>query len=151
MMVAQGPTRQDTYRVTVQVMDLATHQMVNLGTFDKMSGGVVSADSAQYRPGGMEPPVSLGGTRTTSNVIVSRLYRLIRDHDHQQRLINGVGRAKMIVSKQPLDIEGNADPTHKPFVYRGILERWQSPEVDSESTTAGLLELEMSVEGFPTQ
>jgi hypothetical protein len=151
MAVTTGPTRQDTYRVTVQVEDMATKKMIALGTFDKMSGGVVSADSSQYRPGGMEPPVSLGGTRTTSNVIISRLYRLVRDHDHVQRLLNGVGRAKMVISKQPLDIEGNADPTHKPIVYRGILERCQTPEVDSESTTAGLIELEMSVDGFPTQ
>jgi cytochrome P450 len=96
----------------------------------------------------MAPPVSLGGQRTTANVVVSRLYRLARDHDVVQQLLDGVGKSKMIVTKQPLEIEGGA--YGKPIVYTGVLDRCTPPEVDSEATGAGLIELEMVVEGYPT-
>lgn len=146
--MAGGPTRQDTYTVNVQLEDVATGNMLNLGTFDKFAGGAVDSDDNKYYPGGMVPPISLGGRRTVDNVTVSRLYRLARDHDHVQRHINGVGRAQMVVTKQPMDIEGHV--YGRPIVYRGTLKRFLAPEVDSEASAAGLFELEMSVEGFPS-
>jgi len=147
--MAGGPTRSDTYLLNVHVEDVADPgSLINLGTWDKMTGGGQSASSTQYRPGGMAPPVSLGGLVSVANVVVSRLYRLARDHDHVQRLLNGVGKANMVVSKQPLDIDGNV--YGKPIVYHGILDRCTPPEVDSEAANAGLIELEMVVEGYPT-
>lgn len=145
---AGGPTRSDTYRLNVQVEHPVSGAMLNYGTWDKMTGGELSASSTSYRPGGMAPPVSLGGAKTTANVTVSRLYRLARDHDVAQQLYDGVGRCKMIVTKQPLDIEGNT--YGKPLVWSGTLDRVKTPDVDSESTAAGLIELEMVVEGYPT-
>lgn len=143
-----GPTRVDTYSINVQVVDAVTGRMLNLGTWDKLTGGDLSASSTSYRPGGMGPPVSLGGQKTTANIVVSRLYRLARDHDIVQMLFNGVGRSDMVVTKQPLDIQGNA--YGKPIVYHGTLERVKTPEPDSEASTAGLIELEMVPEGYPT-
>jgi len=95
----------------------------------------------------MAPTVSLGGSKTTDNVVVSRLYRLGRDHDFVQTLFSGVGKAKMIVTKQPLDVDGNV--YGKPIVYNGTLKRVTPPEHDSESSAAALLELEMTPEGEP--
>lgn len=148
-LMAGGPTRVDTYLLNVQVADPITGRMQNLGTFDKMTGGELSASTTQYRPGGMGPPISLGGQRTTANVVVSRLYRLQRDHDIVQMLFNGVGKADMIVIKQPLDLQANA--YGKPIVYHGTLERVKTPDPDSEAATAGIIELEMVVDGYPTQ
>lgn len=136
-----GPTRQDTYSVHVVVGGQ------DFGVWDKMSGGEVDSDETKYKPGAMEPPVSLGGTKTTGNVIVSRLYRLERDHDRAQAMINFVGKATAKVSKQPLDIEGNR--YGKPIVYTGKLKRVTFPEHDSESATAGLWEIEITPEGYP--
>lgn len=143
-----GPTRQDTYAVTVSVVHPQTGALQNLGIWDKFSGGEIDSDVTQYYPGGMAPPVSLGGRKTVGNVTVSRLYRLERDHDRIQMLVDSVGKSAMVVSKQPLDINSNV--YGRPIVYRGTLKRCTPPEVDSEASGAGMLELEMTVDGFPT-
>lgn len=143
-----GPTRQDTYLVNVQIEHPTNGSMINYGTWDKMTGGGLSASSTVYRPGGMGAPVSLGGQKTTANVVVSRLYRLGRDHDVVQQIFSSVGKARMVVTKHPLTLEGNAYGS--PIVYQGTLERCTAPEVDSEASGAGLIELEMTVEGYPT-
>jgi hypothetical protein len=137
-----GPTRQDTYNVHVSV------DGTNLGTWDKLTGGEVDSDEYKYKPGGMAPPVSLGGTRNVGNLTVSRLYRLARDHDRAQWMINRAGSARVVVSKQPLDIDGNV--YGRPIVYRGTLKRVTFPEHDSESNNPGLLEIEVTVGGYPT-
>jgi len=140
-------TRADTYRVNVHIQNLGSGGMINLGVFDKMTGGGLDSDEYKFKPGGMAPTVSLGGSKTTDNVVVSRLYRLGRDHDFVQTLFSGVGKAKMIVTKQPLDVDGNV--YGKPIVYNGTLKRVTPPEHDSESSAAALLELEMTPEGEP--
>lgn len=136
-----GPTRQDTWSAQVSI------DGVNLGVFDKCTGGEIDSEEYKYKPGAMAPTVSLGGTKTIGNVIVARLYRLQRDHDRAQWLINRVGKAMCVVSKQPLDTDGNA--YGKPIVYRGKLKRVSFPEHDSESNNAALIEYEISTDGFP--
>lgn len=147
-MADSGPTRQDTYLINVQIEHPVSGAMLDYGTWDKMSGGALSSEDTTYTPGGMGAPVSLGGRRTTSNVVVSRLYRLGRDHDVVQQLFDSVGKSKMIVTKQPLNIE--AAKYGDPIVQSGRMIRCTPPDVDSEASGAGLIELEMTVEGFPT-
>lgn len=146
--MAGGPTRSDTYSVTILIAHPTNGNMINYGVWDKMSGGQLSAGATSYSPGAMQPPVSLGGKKVTSNVTVSRLYRLGRDHDVVQQLLDSVGRSAMTVVKQPLDLDGNV--YGRPITYKGKLDRVTPPDVDSESSTAALLELEMVVEGYPT-
>lgn len=146
-MASVDGTRADTYRVNVHVENMRSGNLNNLGVFDKMTGGGLDSDETKYKPGGMVPPVSLGGSKTTDNVVVSRLYRLARDHDIVQMLFNGVGKAKMVITKQPLDADGNV--YGKPIVYNGTLKRCTPPEHDSESSAAALIELEMTPEGEP--
>jgi hypothetical protein len=143
-----GPTRQDTYRLTVLIEDPGTGNMVNHGVWDKMSGGEIDSDDNKYYPGGMEPPVSLGGRRTVGNVTVSRLYRLARDHDKVHKMIHAVGRSDIVINKQPMDLNGNV--YGHPLVYRGKLKRCTPPDVDSEGSSAGLIEIEATIDGFPT-
>lgn len=147
MSVTQDGTRADTYRVNVHVQNIRSGAMVNLGVFDKLTGGALDSEEYKYKPGGMGPTASLGGSKTTDNVVVSRLYRLGRDHDYVQTLFDGVGKAKVIVTKQPLDTDANV--YGKPIVYNGVLKRVTTPEHDSESSSAGLIELEVSPEGEP--
>lgn len=135
-------TRTDTYDVRVSIGGVA------LGTFDKMEGGDVDSKELKYAPGAMGEEESLGGKRTVSNITVRRLYKLPRDHAHSQRLINWAGKADMTVSKQPLDINGNT--WGSPLVWRGTMKRVKFPDVDSEGTDAGLLEIEMTPDGIPT-
>lgn len=144
--MAQG-TRADTYRVSVQVTNAQSGSLMNLGVFDKMTGGGIDSEEYKYKPGGLADPESLGGTKTVDNLVVSRLYKLGRDHDIVQQLIDGVGKSAMTIIKQPLDVDGNV--YGKPIVYKGTLKRCTPPEVDSESSAAALIELEMTPEGYP--
>lgn len=138
-----GPTRKDTYRISVFVEGMTWTDRV----WDKKSGGAVDSDEVKYNPGGMAPPVSLGGKKTVENITVSRLYRHERDHLIVDDLFNKVGKASMSVQQQPLDINGA--PFGNPIIWRGTLKRVTAPEVDSESNEAALIELEMTIDGYP--
>lgn len=135
-------TRADTYRITVGVNGIHT------GVWDVQEGGDIDSNELTYKPGGMADPISLGGTKNVNNLTLRRNYRLGRDHAVSQRWINWVGKGKVRITKQPLDIDGNA--WGKPIVYNGVLKRVQFPNHDSNSSDAGLLEIEVTVEGFPT-
>lgn len=139
-----NPTRQDTYNVEVKIAGSDT------GTWDKMTGGEVDSDDNKYYPGNMQEPISLGGRRTTGNLVISRLYRLQRDHDNLQDWINAVGSGEVVVKKHVLNIHNSNKAYNPPVVYTGILKRVTPPEVDSESSTAGIIEIEVTISGFPT-
>lgn len=146
--MALQPTRQDTYTINVQLEDLTSGNMIDLGTFDKMTGGAVDSEDSKYYPGGMGDPISLGGRRSVDNVTVSRLYLLSRDHDVVHKQIQRVGKARAIITKHPMDINGNI--YGKPVVYNATVKRVTLPEVDSEASGPGLIEFEFVVDGFPT-
>jgi hypothetical protein len=136
-----GPTRADTWRTTISLNG------ENMGVWDKKTGGKVTSAITQYLPGGMAPQISLGGTKTTENLTLERLYRLQRDHKKIQKWINGVGKANIVVHQQPLDIDGNAFGT--PVVYKGTLMSVQVPDVDSTSSSAAMLVIEVVVDAQP--
>jgi hypothetical protein len=136
-----GPTRADTWRCTV------TLNGENMGVFDKKTGGKVTSSVTQYLPGGMAPQISLGGTKTTENVTLERLYRLQRDHKKIQKWINAVGKGNLILHQQPLDTDGNAYGT--PVVYKGTLMSVSPPDVDSTSTAAAMLSIEVVIDSQP--
>lgn len=131
--------RTDQFAVSVTVDDQP------LGVFDTFDGGETSAEETKYKPGGMQPQKSLGGSATTENVTVARLYELARDHDLVRWLRSRVGKANVTASKQPLDVDGN--PQGKPDVFTGKLQRVTAPAHDSEDTGAARFEIEISTEG----
>jgi hypothetical protein len=57
-------------------------------------------------------------------------------------LITRAGKGKVVINKQPLDVDGNVFGTA--LRYTGMLKRVLPPEVDSESSNAALLELEVT-------
>lgn len=118
------------------------------GIWDKKSGGQLDSEEYKYSPGAMVTPVSLGGRRTTDNVTVQRLYDKERDHDRVQTLYNGVGKARCVVKQQPMDPDGNR--FGDPIVWNGTLKRVQTPDVDSESSSAAMIEIEITIAGYPT-
>jgi len=135
-------SRKDMYDTRVSV------DGKNLGTFDVLSGGETDTDELTYKPGGMAPAVSLGGQTTVGAVVVSRLYQLDRDHLVIHWLLSRVGLGDVVINKQPLDVDGNA--FGKPLVYRGKLKRVTPPEVDSTSTDAATIEMEVTPAGAVT-
>lgn len=130
--------REDTYSVRVSVDGR------DLGVFDKLSGGEVDSEELTYRPGGLAHQISLGGAQTTGNVTVSRLYDEAA-HEAYHWLASRAGKGVAVVTKQPLDADGNA--WGRPIVYSGTLKRVSAPDVDSEGNGAALLELEITPKG----
>jgi len=131
--------RQDQYDVRVSV------DGTDLGTFDTLTGGEVDSEETTYKLGGMGPRVSLGGSVNPGNVTVAVLYDLQRIHTLVHWLIQRVGKASAVVSKQPLDVDGNA--FGRPISYPARLKQVNPPEVDSNSSDAAVLELEFTVDG----
>ena len=118
---------------------------VNTGTWDKKSGGDVTAAETKYRPGGMAPEKSIGGPASVSNVTASREYILERDHAAAKRWLSRVGRARVTVHQHALDADGV--PRGKPFTYRGVLQKVSIPDADSTATGVSMLEIEVSTDG----
>jgi hypothetical protein len=131
--------RKDQYDIRVSV------DGTNLGTFDVFTGGDLDTTELTYKPGAMAPQISLGGIVTVNQAIVNRLYQLSRDHLQVHWLLSRVGKGAMVISKQPLDVDGNA--YGKPLVYKGILKRCTPPDADSNATDAAIIELEMTPHG----
>lgn len=128
--------REDTYNVRVSVDD------VDLGTFDKMTGGDTDSEDTTYRPGGLGAKVTLGGTQNIADVTVSRLYTDVI-HGQFHWLQTRAGKGEMVVTRQPLDADGNANG--RVIVFSGKLKTVKPPDVDSEGNDAALLELDMTV------
>jgi hypothetical protein len=139
-------TRQDTWIIRC-VLKNATGGTVNLGIWDKKTGGELDSDDIKYYPGGMVPPISLGGKKTTGNVTLQRLYDRHDDHDRIMSMLNAVGKGQMTISQKPMDPDGHE--YGKAIQYVGTLKRVTVPETDSESTTAAMLEIEIGIAGYP--
>lgn len=115
-----------------------------MGVWDTFEGGGSDSEETKYKPGGMQAEVSLGGSRSIGNLTLSRL--LDRSTwDYMRGLMNRTGTAKCIVSRQPLDADGN--PWGKPMTYRGVLKMVQPGGTDSNSSDALTWEIEVSTEG----
>lgn len=138
----EGATRADTWEWSLFI------DGKNWGVFDAKEGGEVDSDVQVYKPGGMADPDVIGGTRSTSNVIFRRNYRLGRDHARSQALIDGAGSVVLRAVGQPLD--HNKNPWGDPFTYHGIMKRVKFPDHDSQATDPAMLEIEATIAGFPT-
>jgi hypothetical protein len=134
-------TRQDTFTLVVQV------EGNSLGIWDKKTGGDLDSDEVKYYPGGMGDALSLGGRLVPNNVTLQRLYDLQDDHDNINYLLQAVGHGAVKVTQRPLQLNGQG--YGKLVTWNGILKRVLIPDVDSEATSAALIEIEVSVSSPP--
>lgn len=134
-------TRQDTFVVTLNV------EGNSFGIWDKKTGGELDSDEVKYWPGGMNDQISLGGRLVPGNVTLQRLYDRVDDHARIDKLLDAVGRGKCFISQRPMDLHGH--PYGHAIVWNGKLKRVLIPDVDSEATSAALIEIEMTVDGIP--
>lgn len=135
--------RKDQWAVTVTIDG---RNMV--GFWDVLTGGETSTEELTYRPGGMGATLSLGGLTTVGQIVISRIYLLTRDHQTIKWLVSRVGKGRAVVTRQPLDVDGNAWGTR--LTQSGVLMRVSLPEIDSNSTDAATVELEITPEGTMT-
>lgn len=135
-------TRQDTWVLRLHINGQ------DFGIWDKKTGGELDSESTVYYPGNMRGQQDLGGRKASGNITLQRLYDIYDDHDKIATLLNGAGRASAKVTQRPLDENGNE---HGGFItWAGRLKRVTTPDVDSESSSAALYEVEISVKGYPT-
>ena len=131
--------RQDQWSNTVTI------DGTPLGVWDTFGGGDVEAEETKYRPGGMQPQVSLGGSTSVNNVTLARLLDK-EDWPFMHKLMSSrVGKAPVVVSRQPLDADGN--PFGRPLVYRGTLQNVNPGDTDSNSSDAQTWTIVVSTEG----
>ncbi len=117
------------------------------GIWDQKGGGAVDSNELKYPPGGMQPPISLGGDKTVENLTISRIYDRIDDHAKLAHLMQIAGRGQVSVSQRPMDPDGNE--VGQSLVYNGILKRCTPPATDSKTNDEARIELEITVSGFP--
>jgi hypothetical protein len=134
-------SRQDQFAITLQV------GTTSWGFWDKKTGGELDSDEVKYYPGATDQSVSLGGRLVPGNVTLQRLYDRKDDHPKIGSLLNAVGKQTAVVTQRPLDPDGN--PFGNRIVWNGTLKRVLVPDVDSEATSAALLEVEITVAGKP--
>lgn len=139
--VRDAGTRQDQFVIRM------TLNGVSLGIWDKKTGGDLDSDSTSYYPGDMGEQQDLGGRKTASNVILQRLYDRFDDHDKINTLYAAAGKGTVTVSQRPLD--DNDNEYGKAITWNGRLKRVLAPDVDSESGSAALIEVEITVKGSP--
>lgn len=117
-----------------------------LGVWDTLAGGEIDSEETTYRPGGMGARISLGGSTMTGELTLGRLLVLGRDWDTLRRLAGSrVGKASVVVSRQPLDVDGNA--WGRPMVYRGRLKTVTPPDTDSNGSDPALWQIVVTPEG----
>ena len=133
-------TRQDTWAVQLWVNGS------NFGIWDTLTGGEKDSDATSYKPGNMGDPYSLGGWPTLGNVVLSRNYRLVRDHDQAlPLLLAAAGDGDVTVYQWPLD--KSKKPYNKAIKRTGTLKRVTPPPVDSKSSDAAMVEVEIVLDG----
>lgn len=127
--------REDQASITVTVGDR------DLGIWTTKSGGETDSEETKIKPGGMLPEISLGGSSSTENVVVTKLEDELVLADNVW-LRSQVGRADMVVKVRPLDADGNALSVSE--TYTGKLKRAKSSDRDANSGDAAMYELELS-------
>lgn len=138
-------SRQDQYDTRVTVIE-SDDSREDLGIFAKLTGGDLDSSETKFPPGAMAPEVALGGTPSTDNITLSRLFVQGRDDEFIAKYGNRRGKVRVAVKKQPLDIDGHANG--RALNYSGTLKRIGPPDYDSESDNAALLELEISADAL---
>lgn len=140
--------REDTASIQLRIKVPGNNNYSDFGIWDKRSGGELDSEETTYYPGAMSDRISLGGRVVPGNNTLQRLFAGDRDQRQLATLYKCVGRASVTVTEQPLDRDGNA--YGNPIVWNGILKKVASPNRDSESNNAALIEIEVSTVGRPS-
>lgn len=116
---------------------------IQLGTFDTKTGGAAMAKGNKHRPGGMGVEKSYVSLPSYSDMKLTRVYELARDHELARRLYGRSGVASASVTEQPLD--ANGVPYGNPIVYSGRFLGINPGDVDSNSEAPKMLEVDLEI------
>lgn len=114
------------------------------GEFDEYDGGGQTRSNVKRRaPGGGETVYP--GRKTIEDVTVRRPYHLDRDHARVRKLDTSRGPMRMVVTRQPTDVNGA--PYGRPRVDSGWLGADNAGSIDvSAADAVQILELVLMVE-----
>ena len=140
-MAPRNYARRDTWAVKLRFEG----NMID-GFWDTRTGGEIDTDTTTYSPGGMLDPLALGSTPKPQNLVLGRIFTET-DMAILDDLLRGAGSGACIVYQHPLDF--NKKKWGKSIVWHGILKRVNMVEVDSNSTDAGIYEIEITPAGTP--
>jgi hypothetical protein len=127
--------RQDQWSNTLSVY--LNGQWVQLGVWDTLAGGDVAFGETKYKPGGMKPEKSLGGSKSVNNVTLGRLLDQDDDRDDWtllRTLMQLDEEPPCIISRQPLDT--SKLPFGSPLNYTGKMIAVQPGDTDSNAEGA---------------
>lgn len=114
------------------------------GFWATKTGGATEADTTQAWNGGSLVPEVLASPSTTSNVVVTRPYKPIRDGQVKRLLRGRVGSWRTTVSVQ--DTDADLTPIGTPDVYaNALLVALRPPDFDAGSGDPQTMELEFAV------
>lgn len=131
--------RQDQFQIHLSINGQ------DYGEWDKCTGGESQANEIKYKPGGMQPEISLGGTVSVSDVTVERLYDVAIDGANLSKYLAANGRGNAVVSRHALDLNGN--PIGTPMVWTGIVKSVKLPDADGENNAAAMVSVVVSPNG----
>ena len=117
-------------------------------TFDKFSGGDVTAAVNKHRPGGMGPEITYLSLPTYSDVVLTKVYETQVDHLIIKDLHALAGRSMVTVTLTPLDDEGNVYDSVSARTYSGRLVNVKDGGADSMSNAARMYEIDIAVESI---
>lgn len=116
---------------------------IDLGIFDTLSGGDVSFNETKYTPGGMQPQISIGGTKTVNNITLGKILDQGRpDWGWIQMFMQLVEEADCTITRQPLGTDGR--PFGSPLVYTGKLIGIAPGDTDSNAEGAQIWQVTVS-------
>ncbi len=114
------------------------------GYFATKTGGEVTAEAKKVYDGGRKDPEVQGGPAETSNLVLTRPYRMGLHQRKLAELAAQVGTHRCDVSVY--DTDPDLGPWGEPQVYAGaLLVRVKRPDADAASTDTGSFELEFAV------
>lgn len=117
----------------------------SIGVFDTRQGGDNVGTEVKHRPGGMGPEKTYVSLSSPTTVTISRVFENARDFELFRRLQAIAGRNRPgSVTEQPLDGDGNA--YGQPLTYSGGFLGVKWGNVDSNSSTARMAELDFSIQ-----
>lgn len=116
---------------------------IDLGYFQKRSGGDVDSEEGKWGSGGMSAAVARGGRRTRNNVTLSRAYSPSRDGALVDKIDPLIGRARVTGTDLVLDANANVVDT-TPFA--GVLKAYNTGDYDDTSNDQRTFTIEISTD-----
>lgn len=138
-------SRRDLVKTTASYTNPANGQVVAIpGEFRTFTGGELTSADIKSTPGAGKTEVARGGRQTVGNVTIAREDDGTLDI---KALSDMRGRARMSVTRTPLDESGNP-LTARAITYTGVLMRVSPGDGDNASDTdLDEFEIEISCDG----